>query len=147
MDDKDYEQIEAEALQIIGTINRLKEEIEEYKQAKIGTKKSLKSLDLMLDAMTEAAQSLKTAGEEISKSDFVTLSGKIESIPTDIDKTLSEQSRFQKEQFADVKELIRTNGENSSEQESEIARRIESLEAVIARIDRNTQKGFGKERG
>lgn len=29
----------------------------------------------------------------------------------------------------------------------ELLQRIEALEAIIGRIDRNTQKGFGKERG
>lgn len=33
------------------------------------------------------------------------------------------------------------------EKESELLERVSKLEEVIARIDRNTQKGFGKERG
>ena len=38
-------------------------------------------------------------------------------------------------------------GEASSNREEELTRRLEALEAVIGRIDRNTQKGIGKERG
>ena len=73
------------------------------------------------------------------------------------------------EQLADVLELIRhsTLADDISRLEAktdeivgaderigrvesvcgELLQRIEALEAIIGRIDRNTQKGFGKERG
>lgn len=46
-------------------------------------------------------------------------------------------------------ELLKALGkasEESLERDAEFARRLDALEEVIGRIDRNTQKGFGKER-
>ena len=37
--------------------------------------------------------------------------------------------------------------EASNRREEELSERLEALEAIIGRIDRNTQKGIGKERG
>lgn len=37
--------------------------------------------------------------------------------------------------------------EASAQRYGEVSQRVESLEAIIGRIDRNTQKGIGKERG
>lgn len=205
MEDNEYKTIEQQALQIVGTLNKLKEEIEEYRDAKVETQKSLDSLDAMLDAVTDAAKQLSGAAKELRESDYTKLHKKIsketEAI-TSVCKTLQQnlqrvpdkveamlesqrakqdkaQSEFatqigkafeadvasrestQKgiesacksvvDQFDQLPTILTTSLEihdaKQTEKDNELIARVSNLEEVIARIDRNTQKGFGKERG
>lgn len=205
MEDNEYKAIEQQALQIVGTLNKLKEEIEGYRDAKIETQKSLDSLDAMLDAVTDAAKQLSGAAKELRESDYTKLHKKIsketevitsacetlqqnlQGVPDKVEAMLDSQSTKQEkaqsefaaqiekafeadtssrestqkgietackgviDQFDQLPTILTTSLENhdakQTEKDNELLERVSNLEEVIARIDRNTQKGFGKERG
>lgn len=204
MEDNEYKTIERQALQIVGTLNNLKEEIEGYRDAKVETQKSLDSLDAMLDAVTDAAKQLSSAAKELRESDYAklhkkmskkaemltsaceTLQQNLEGVPDKVEAMLkSQQEKQDKAQSSFAKQLEKVLESDSSsrattqrgienackgvvdrfdqlptiltasleihdakqdERDQELLQRISNLEVVIARIDRNTQKGFGKER-
>lgn len=201
MEDNEYKTIEQQALQIVGTLNKLKEEIEEYRDAKVETQKSLDSLD----AVTDAAKQLSGAAKELRESDYTKLHKKIsketeaitsvcktlqqnlQGVPDKVEAMLesqrAKQDKAQSEfatqigkafeadvasrestqkgiesacksvvdQFDQLPTILTTSLEihdaKQTEKDNELIARVSNLEEIIARIDRNTQKGFGKERG
>ena len=205
MEDSQYKTIEEQALQIVGTLNKLKDEIEGYRDAKVETQKSLDSLDTLLGAVSDAAKQLSDAAKELRETDYTklhkrlskeaelvtsaceTLQQNLEGIPSKVEAMLSSQQAKQEEsQSAFITQIEKMVAAESSsrdalqrgieaacngmteqvgqlpatltaaleahdakqdEKDSELLSRVASLEEVIARIDRNTQKGFGKERG
>lgn len=223
MDDNEYEEIEAKALRIVSTLNKLKKEIEGYKKAKDETKEGLKSLSALLDSVSEAAKELSLVAAEIRGSDYIVvhdrlmervgdllsicdaLNQKIEEAPGAIEKVLEINCAKREEayakyvtvldermaadasgrsalgaQVADIQEKIEARVEGlpatleeilskhevllekhdktlsdlldqkiqaSQSRDRSLIDRIVALEQMVARIDRNTQKGFGKERG
>lgn len=205
MEDNEYKTIEQQALQIVGTLNKLKEEIEGYRDAKVETQKSLDSLDAMLDAVTDAAKQLSGAAKELRDSDYTKLHKKIsketevitsacetlqqnlQEVPDKVEEMLesqrAKQDKSQSEfaaqigkafetdassreatqkgieaackgvtnQFDQLPNILTTSLEihdaKQTEKDNEILARLSNMEEIIARIDRNTQKGFGKERG
>lgn len=205
MDDNEYKTIEQQALQIVGTLNKLKEEIEGYRDAKVETQKSLDSLDALLNAVTDAAEQLSGAAKDLRDSDYTklhkkmskeaealtsaceTLQQNLEGVPDKVEAMLeSQQAKQEKAQSALAAQIEKTLDADSTSREAtqkgieaackgvidqfdqlptilttsleihdakqvekdiELLQRVSSLEEVIARIDRNTQKGFGKERG
>ncbi len=183
MDDSQYRDIEEQALQIVGTLNKLKEEIEGYRNAKIDTQESLESLDSLLAAVTDATKRLGSAAKDLKKSDYVklhqqlakeaeklttassTLQQNINAVPEKVEEILAADSASREstqkaigescdrmiEKLDELPEAItnvlETHDSKQSEKDKELLERLAGLEEVISRIDRNTQKGFGKERG
>lgn len=205
MDDNEYKTIEQQALQIVGTLNKLKEEIEGYRDAKVETQKSLDSLDAFLSAVTDAAEQLGGAAKDLRESDYTklhkkmskdaealttaceTLQQNLEGVPDKVEVMLeSQQAKQEKaqsalaaqiektldadltsreatqkgieaackgviDQFDQLPTILTTSLEihdaKQVEKDNELFQRVSNLEEVIARIDRNTQKGFGKEHG
>lgn len=205
MEDSQYRTIEQQALQIVGTLNRLKEEIEGYRDARLESQRTLESLDGLLDAVTDAAKQLSDAARDLRESDYMelhermsaeaevltsackTLQQNLEGVPNEVEAMLRAQQTIQDEArstFAtQLRELIEsdvssreeaqkgiaaacegmidrldqlptiiatsleTHEAKQAEKDRELIERVSNLEKVIARIDRNTQKGFGKERG
>lgn len=205
MEDSEYKGIEEQALQIVKTLNGLKDEIEGYRDAKVETQKSLDSLDALLGAVTDAAEQLSRAAKDLRDSDYTklhkkmskeaevltsaceTLQKNLEGVPnkvetmleaqqakqeqaqstfaTQIEKTLETDSAARDsaqkgiesacktvvDKFDELPTILTTALEihdaKQVEKETELLDRVSKLEEVIARIDRNTQKGFGKERG
>lgn len=143
MEDSSYEALETEALSIVDTLNKLKSEIEKYKKATLGSKKSLTTLDGLVGDMSDAAkelaattQKLQSMETAIESSDYVTLYEKLaqandelaracqavtadtEALPNSLKHNLEEANKSFKEQSDLLLNLI-TN---------EIAKREESME-------------------
>lgn len=183
MDDNQYRDIEEQALQIVGTLNKLKDEIEGYRDAKINTQESLESLDSLLAAVTDATKQLGSAAKDLRKSDYVKLHGQLtkeaeqlttasntlqqnlDALPEKIEEMLAADSASRESaqsaigEFCDraaekldgvpkaISSALKAHESRQAEKDKELLERLEGLEKVISRIDRNTQKGFGKERG
>ena len=205
MEDSQYKTIEEHALAIVDTLNKLKDEIEGYKDAKIETRQSLDSLDTLLGAVTDAAKELSGAAKDLRDSDYTklhkkmskesealtaacaTLQQNLDGVPDKIEEMLESQLAKQREaqselstqigkalesdsasrdamsreieaackdvigKFDELPTILTTSLEThdakQAEKDRELLKRVSNLEEVIARIDRNTQKGFGKERG
>lgn len=154
MEDSQYKTIEEQALQIVGTLNRLKDEIEGYRDARIETQKSLDSLDTLLGAVSDAAKQLSDAAKELRGSDYTKLHKKISKeaeVVTSACETLQQNLDGVTEQVgqlpATLTTVLEAHDARQVEKDSELLTRVANLEEMVARIDRNTQKGFGKERG
>lgn len=205
MEDSQYKTIEEQALQIVGTLNRLKDEIEGYRDAKIETQKSLDSLDTLLGAVSDAARQLSDAAKELRETDYTKLHKRLskeaevvtsacemlqqnlDGVPSKVEEMLSSQQTKQEESQSEfiakiektlaadtssrealqrgveaacngmteqvgqlpatLTAAIEAHDAKQAEKDNELLARVANLEEVIARIDRNTQKGFGKERG
>lgn len=205
MDDSQYKTIEQQALQIVGTLNKLKEEIEGYRDARLETQRTLDSLDGLLDAVADAAKQVGDAANDLRKSDYVethekmsaeaemltsaceTLQQNLEGMPKKVKTMLktqqTAQGKAQSAFAAQLEEIIEADASSrkevqkgieaacegvvdrfdhlptiimasldayetkQAEKDRELIERVSNLEKIIARIDRNTQKGFGKERG
>lgn len=183
MDDSQYRNIEEQALQIVATLNKLKDEIEGYRDAKVDTQESLESLDSLLAAVTDATKQLGSAAKDLRKSDYVklheqlakeaerlttasgTLQQNLDAVPGKIEEMLAADSASREkaqmaigescnraiEKLDELPETIasslKAHDSKQDEKDRELLERLAGLEEVISRIDRNTQKGFGKERG
>lgn len=205
MEDSQYKTIEEQALQIVGVLNKLKEEIESYRDVKIETQQSLDSFDALLDAIANAAEQLSNTANDLKNSDYIELHKKLsektellttacdnmqqnlEVIPGQVETMLESQCAKQDEarsvlvsqieralkadsnlreatqqemeeacesvinKFNELPTVIAASlgihDAKQAEKDKELSERISSLEQIILRIDRNTQKGFGKERG
>lgn len=183
MDDSQYRDIEEQALQIVGTLNKLKDEIKGYRDARINTRESLESLDSLLTAVTDAAKQLGSAAEDLRMSDYIklheqlskqaeqlaaagdVLQRNIDAVPGKIEEMLAADSASRESaqssigEFCDraaekldgvpeaISSALKAHESRQAEKDKELLERLEGLEKVISRIDRNTQKGFGKERG
>lgn len=216
MEDREYEDLETKALEIVQVLNNLKDEIEQYEDAKLNTKKSLKALEKLVGAVSEAADELSRAAKQVEESDYVTLCMDIDArsqelegccnalsktaaeLPASLSASLAAHAKAQEgthaSHLADVdkriaaerqerelmlkdlgasresiersassvssalddalavqekrqKELVDSMLATFQERDKELLQRIAALEEVVGRIDRNTQKGFGKERG
>lgn len=216
MEDREYEDLEAEALGVVQVLNSLKDEIDQYKDAKLNTKKSLRALEKLVGAVSKAADELAQTARQVGESDYVSLCGSLDSrsqelegccnalnrtaaeLPSslsasiaahvkaqegvyashlaDMDKRIvaEQQERDRMLQGLDAsrssiegsaskvsaaldsalatqeklqKELVDSTLAALQERDQELLQRIAALEDVVGRIDRNTQKGFGKERG
>lgn len=205
MEDAEYRELEEQALRIVDTLNKLKEEIEDYRDAKIDTRESLESLSALLDAVSGAAKELSATSAEVRDSDYVSLHDELsekvevlsgacdalqrdaEAFPGKIDEMLSVYQEKQDSAYASyaselggklqadidarddflrqvtgaceniasraeelpamLEKALSAYAELQEEKSREMMERVAKLEQVVFRIDRNTQKGFGKERG
>lgn len=169
MEDSQYKTIEEQALQIVGTLNKLKEEIEGYKDARIETKQSLDSLNTLLGAVTDAASQLNRAAKDLRNSDYIKLHEELSEktsvvkaacdsmqqnldVITDTVRSMLESQQAQQEEaksqlFATLTTSLEQSEKKQDKANKELLEKVSNLEQIIGRIDRNTQKGFGKERG
>lgn len=223
MDNSEYKEIESRALNIVSTLNALKEEIAEYKQAKTEANRELNSLDNLVNSITSATNELAETARQIGASDYrvfyeelfaditslsencssleaqtkslpeslkgaiaeqskkqdesrnaflvslderlqaetksiESLREKITSVCTQIDThaselpdllsgALAEHAKRQKDRDSYITKALERMVETNRNRDAKLLERIENLEVVISRIDRNTQKGFGKEKG
>lgn len=158
MEDREYEDLETRALEVVRVLNGLKDEIEQYKDAKLNTKKSLKALEKLVSAVSEAANELSRTAKQVEESDYVALcegldargreledscsvlTQKVAEVPKLLVASLAMHDEAQEKAYASYLASL-------EERDKGLQQRIAALEEVVGRIDRNTQKGFGKERG
>lgn len=96
---------------------------------------TLSSLESEVERQREMGDSLEQARDAILK---------LASEVSDVTEKLADAlDLIKRSSLADVADRIGKTESTSAE----LLQRIEALESVIGRIDRNTQKGFGKEHG
>lgn len=132
MDTREMKNLEEKTRAIVATLSEL--EGETKRQKDMGDK-----LEQSRDAIVQLAGELKDVAAQLAGvigmlnqstlADDVTRLGNIEESCSEISKGVGDLR------------------ETADRRESELAGRLDALEAVIGRIDRNTQKGIGKERG
>lgn len=132
MDSSEMRSLEEKTRAIVETLANLEDETKRQKD--IGD-----TLEQSRDAIERLASDLRTVAEQ--------LAGVIGMLNR---STLAEDvARLDgiEESCGELLKGVASIGEESSRREQELSDRLEALETVIGRIDRNTQKGIGKERG
>ena len=121
MDPSEMKTLEEKTRGIVETLSKLEDEAKRQKD--MGD-----SLEQSKDAIVGLSASLRSTAEKLS--DVIELMEK---------GTLGE----------DVSRLARLEAaeEAAAARDEELSKRLDALEAIVGRIDRNTQKGIGKERG
>lgn len=132
MDASEMKSLEEKTRAIVETLSNL--ESEAKRQKEMGDK-----LEQSRTTLEQLAMDLRSVAEQ--------LSGVISMLNR---STLAEDvSRLDniESSCGDLLKGIEGLSEASNRREEELSERLGALEAIIGRIDRNTQKGIGKERG
>lgn len=132
MDTREMRNLEKKTRAIVATLSEL--EGETKRQKEMGDKLELSRVAIMrlaneLQAVAEQLAGVISMLNQSTLAEDVAQLGKIEGSCSEIAKGV---------------DGLR---EAADRREAELAGRLDALEAVIGRIDRNTQKGIGKERG
>ena len=100
-----------------------------------------------LEALDSEAERQEQASKRIEdeREDLHALASSLRDVstPAEVIEAMNGARETSEQSGAEIREL---RGERA-ERDREIDERIAAIEAVIGRIDRNTQKGIGKERG
>ena len=132
MDSSEMKSLEEKTRAIVETLSNL--EGEAKRQKDMGDK-----LEQSRNALEQLASELRTVAEQLAG--VISLLNK-STLAEDVSRLDGIEARLGK-----LLENIAGLDEASNRREEEFSKRIETLETVIGRIDRNTQKGIGKERG
>lgn len=175
MDDNEYLEIEERALAIVATLDELAKEIEQLRDARIDTDKSLSALNTLLESVSGSTTELANTAKAVQQCDYVGFYDKLKIASQELTESSSKvsqsiqagcdyitqteariqasfdeatrrheqlQSEFDKKIQLTLDDRVARLEENNTE----LLTRIIELENIIARIDRNTQKGFNKEK-
>lgn len=163
MDTNDLKTLEEKTRSIVATLEKLELETREYQKKNVDIVSGINSLSGVSKQVAAASKELSSAAALFSSSDFSTAIKEIDSRIDQINKTevvFSDQSRPIGNLVSEVlTENQRLSSDLNSVKKSlhellemhetvnETKRLLEGISTRIARIDRNTQKGFRKERG
>ena len=132
MNQGELKTLEEKTRKIVETLEALDSEAERQEQAS-------KRIEDERDDHHALASSLRDVSTELAN----VLAMLRQSTPAEVTEAMNGAREASEQSGAEIREL---RGERA-ERDREIDERIAAIEAVIGRIDRNTQKGIGKERG
>ena len=163
MDTNDLKTLEVKTRSIVATLEKLEMETRDYQKKNVDIVSGINSLSGVSNQVAAASKELSSAAALFSSSDFSTAIKEIDSRIDQINKAevvFSDQSEAIGNLVAEVlTEIKRLSSDLNSvnknlcellEMHDTVNKTKQLLEEVstrIARIDRNTQKGFRKERG
>lgn len=150
MEMKELESLEAKTKQIVGTLSGLESEVKEYQQKNLKIQDAFDGLTSLSGNLTDAASDFVSIIALLRKSDLgealVTIDQKIEMIKTlSLRLDDSEKRLIGKQDEMGVK--ISEGMDAITKAIADVQHNLTELDAKISRIDRNTQKGFWKEKG
>ena len=132
MNQGELKTLEEKTRKIVETLETLDSEAERQEQAS-------KRIEDEREDLHALASSLRDVSTELAS----VLAMLRQSTPAEVIEAMNGARETSEQSGAEIREL---RGERA-ERDREIDERIAAIEAVIGRIDRNTQKGIGKERG
>ena len=132
MNQGELKTLEEKTRKIVETLEALDNEAERQEQAS-------KRIEDEREDLHALASSLRDVSTELAN----VLAMLRQSTPAEVTEAMNGAREASEQSGAEIREL---RGERA-ERDREIDERIAAIEAVIGRIDRNTQKGIGKERG
>ena len=163
MDTNDLKTLEEKTRSIVATLGNLEMETREYQKKNVDIVSGINNLSSVSEQVAAASKELSSAAALFSSSDFSTAIKEIDSRIDQINKAEVVFSDQSKAIGNLVEEVLTENKRLSSDLDSanknlrellemhntlnETKQLLEMVTIRIARIDRNTQKGFGKERG
>ena len=132
MNQGELKTLEEKTRKIVETLEALDSEAERQEQAS-------KRIEDEREDLHALASSLRDVSTELAS----VLAMLRQSTPAEVIEAMNGARETSEQSGAEIREL---RGERA-ERDREIDERIAAIEAVIGRIDRNTQKGIGRERG
>ncbi len=163
MDNNELKTLEEKTKSIVATLDNLEKETKEYQKKNVDIVSAITNLANVSEQVATANKELSSAADLFSSSDF---SKAMKEIDKRIDKINEAEVVFtdQTKAINSIVEDVLTEYKNLSSDIKAVNKSIREfleiqhtvnetkqlLEAIVTkieRIDRNTQKGFGKERG
>lgn len=163
MDNSELKSLEEKTKKIVTTLDKLEKEIKEYQKKNVDLVAGVTGLANVSEQIAAASKGLSSVATLFKNSDFskamkeidkrinkinqaeIVLTDQSEAINSIVKNVLAEYKNLSNE-IKTVNESVR---ESLSMQNSviEMKELLEAMAFKVDRIDRNTQKGFGKERG
>ena len=175
MNEQDLQSLEDKTQNIVYTLVALKDELDERKRQDDLLEKERVALADSANSLTSAVKEIEAAIELIKRSTFaqdldalhseiVSLQENQETVSSMVQKleesndahvaasqkaqdALEAQNKSFEQKTASIEGQIDESMTRTQDAIQSLASRMDTLEKVIGRIDRNTQKGFGKEKG
>lgn len=163
MDNNELKTLEEKTKIIVSTLDSLEKETKEYQKKNVDIVAAITNLTNVSEQVAKASKELSSAAALFSSSDF---SKAMKEIDKRIDKINESEVVFtdQAKAINNIVENVLTEYKNLSSEikavnnslreflelqrtVNETKQLLEVIATKIDRIDRNTQKGFGKERG
>lgn len=132
MDASEMKSLEEKTRAIVETLSNLEGEAKRQKEMGDKIEQSRAALELLASDLRSVAEQLAGVISMLNRSTLAEDVSRLDSIETSC---------------GELKQGIEGLRESSNQHEEELSERLGALEAIIGRIDRNTQKGIGKERG
>lgn len=143
MDQQELETLETKTKKIVSTLGSLESEL-------LKQKKTRRSLDEERETLISATATLKALATSLDEAVKLLSGGALTSEIARLDAAMRNLVEMEKLLNRKIDELVELDSgakqkvDNVSE---ELFSRLDSFGPVLGRIDRNTQKGIGKERG
>ena len=163
MDNNELKTLEEKTKSIVATLDNLEKETKEYQKKNVDIVSAITNLANVSEQVATASKELSSAADLFNSSDF---SKAMKEVDKRIDKINEAEVVFtdQTKAINSIVENVLTEYKNLSSDIKAVNKSIREfleiqhtvnetkqlLEAIVTkidRIDRNTQKGFGKERG
>ena len=163
MDNNELKTLEEKTKSIVATLDNLEKETKEYQKKNVDIVSAIANLANVSEQVATASKELSSAADLFSSSDF---SKAMKEIDKRIDKINEAEVVFtdQTKAISSIVEDVLTEYKNLSSDikavnksirefleiqhtVNETKQLVEAIVTKIGRIDRNTQKGFRKERG
>ena len=132
MDSSEMRSLEEKTRAIVDTLSNLENETKRQKDIGDALEQSRDAIEHLASDLRVVAEQLADVIGMINRSTLVEDVSRLDGIEASCSELLKNVGAI---------------GEESSRRDEELSARLETLEAIIGRIDRNTQKGIGKERG
>lgn len=163
MDNNELKTLEEKAKSIVDTLENLEKETKEYQKKNVDIVSAITNLANVSEQVATASKELSSAAALFSSSDFskamkeiderIDKINKAEVVFTDQSKAINSIVENVLVEYKNLSNDIKAVNESIREvleMQSTVKETKQLLDAIatkIERIDRNTQKGFGKERG
>lgn len=132
MDSSEMRSLEEKTRAIVATLSNLEGEAKRQKDMGDKLERSNDALEQLASELRSVASQLADVIGAINRSTLAEDVARLDSIDA---------------RCGELLKGIGGIGEAASQRNDELSARLDALEVVIGRIDRNTQKGIGKERG
>ena len=132
MDSSEMRSLEEKTRAIVDTLSNLENETKRQKDMGDRLEQSRDAIEHLASDLRVVAEQLADVIGMINRSTLVEDVSRLDGIEANCSELLKNVGAI---------------GEESSRRYEELSARLETLEVIIGRIDRNTQKGIGKERG
>ena len=150
MDMKELISLEEKTKQVVETLSSLEKEVESYQKKNLMINDAFNGLSDLTSTLKNATGDFLSIIELLRKSDFGDALEKVDDRLEKVEILCTRGDDFEKrltEKQNEIATLVTVSSEATKESIADIQDMLIKIEEKINRIDRNTQKGIGRERG